>query len=345
MEFLIKVSFIEIYREQVYDLLKPKLPISKRKRTVAKVAAPAKEPLRIQGPKGVFTIPDVTEPEVRTKQQMASFFSQGSSARATGSTNMNSESSLSHAIFTISMEQRRSTCIPGDDPGDGILRAKLLLVDLAGSGSASGTDGLRQEEGISINKGILALEQVISALGERKEGGHVRYLDSTLTRLLKDSLGGNSKTVMIACVSPANSNARATQITLIYASCARNIQNKKNSTTQMQRKDNFPVLQARNGELDLKLHHAQVEKDKSWAEIDAVHGDEIADDVYGDETGAVQGDETDDDSLRSSKRQKRSPPVEKIITKRGRGHPPKPKKKKPIGRPRKRHVGRPKKVR
>ncbi|RZC93325.1 hypothetical protein C5167_026083 [Papaver somniferum] len=134
----------QIYREQVYDLLKPKLSTYKRKRT-----GPAKAPLRIRESKGVFIIPDVTEPVVSTKQDMASFLSQGSSERFTGSTNMNSESSRSHAIFTISMEQRRSTCIPGDDPGDGILRAKLLLVDLAGSESAdtSGTDGLRQKEG------------------------------------------------------------------------------------------------------------------------------------------------------------------------------------------------------
>ncbi|XP_026443813.1 kinesin-like protein KIN-4C [Papaver somniferum] len=213
-EFLIKVSFIEIYREQVYDLLKPKLSTYKRKRT-----GPAKAPLRIRESKGVFIIPDVTEPVVSTKQDMASFLSQGSSERFTGSTNMNSESSRSHAIFTISMEQRRSTCIPGDDPGDGILRAKLLLVDLAGSESAdtSGTDGLRQKEGSKINRGLLALGKVISELGNKKkskEGRHVSYNDSNLTRLLKDSLGGNSKTVMIACVSPADTNAKVMRSTL-----------------------------------------------------------------------------------------------------------------------------------
>ncbi|RZC71261.1 hypothetical protein C5167_034451 [Papaver somniferum] len=206
-EFLIRVSFIEIFREEVIDLLDPNS--GKGKRTVAKVAAKKPIPIR-ELEEGLFTVPDAAAVEVRTKQQMASFLSQGSLKRATGSTNMNSQSSRSHAIFTISMEQRRSTRIPGD----GILSAKLQFVDLAGSGSMnkSGADG----EGIPINKGILALEQVIIALvvnKKRKEGGH-------------DSLDGNIKTVMIACVRPADSYITETLNTLTCAYLARNIQNK-----------------------------------------------------------------------------------------------------------------------
>ncbi|XP_026404214.1 kinesin-like protein KIN-4C [Papaver somniferum] len=219
-EFLIRVSFIEIFREEVIDLLDPNS--GKGKRTVAKVAAKKPIPIR-ELEEGVFTVPDAAAVEVRTKQQMASFLSQGSLKRATGSTNMNSQSSRSHAIFTISMELRRSTRIPGD----GILSAKLQFVDLAGSGSMnkSGADG----EGIPINKGILALEQVIIALvvnKKRKEGGHVPYHNSKLTQLLKDSLDGNIKTVMIACVRPADSYITETLNTLTCAYLARNIQNK-----------------------------------------------------------------------------------------------------------------------
>ncbi|XP_026404216.1 kinesin-like protein KIN-4C isoform X1 [Papaver somniferum] len=219
-EFLIRVSFIEIFREEVIDLLDPNS--GKGKRTVAKVAAKKPIPIR-ELEEGLFTVPDAAAVEVRTKQQMASFLSQGSLKRATGSTNMNSQSSRSHAIFTISMEQRRSTRIPGD----GILSAKLQFVDLAGSGSMnkSGADG----EGIPINKGILALEQVIIALvvnKKRKEGGHVPYHNSKLTQLLKDSLDGNIKTVMIACVRPADSYITETLNTLTCAYLARNIQNK-----------------------------------------------------------------------------------------------------------------------
>ncbi|XVF39643.1 hypothetical protein PTKIN_Ptkin01aG0050100 [Pterospermum kingtungense] len=132
------------------------------------------------------------------------------------------------------MEQKKiAGCLNGlnDDIGDDILFAKLHLVDLAGSERAkrTGADGMRLKEGIHINKGLLALGNVISALGDekkRKEGGHVPYRDSKLTRLLQDSLGGNSKTVMIACVSPADTNAEETLNTLKYANRARNIQNK-----------------------------------------------------------------------------------------------------------------------
>ncbi|KAD0046733.1 hypothetical protein E3N88_44876 [Mikania micrantha] len=108
---------------------------------------------------------------------------------------------------------------------------ELHLVDLAGSERAkrTGSDGMRFKEGIHINKGLLALGNVISALGDekkRKEGAHVPYRDSKLTRLLQVSLGGNSRTVMIACVSPADINAEETLNTLKYANRARNIQNK-----------------------------------------------------------------------------------------------------------------------
>ncbi|XP_065875240.1 kinesin-like protein KIN-4A isoform X3 [Euphorbia lathyris] len=115
--------------------------------------------------------------------------------------------------------------------GEEYICAKLHLVDLAGSERAkrTGSDGLRLKEGIHINRGLLALGNVISALGDdkkRKEGVHVPYRDSKLTRLLQDSLGGNSKTVMIACISPADINAEETLNTLKYANRARNIQNK-----------------------------------------------------------------------------------------------------------------------
>ncbi|KAK8988866.1 hypothetical protein V6N11_030240 [Hibiscus sabdariffa] len=120
---------------------------------------------------------------------------------------------------------------PNDITSEEYLCAKLHLVDLAGSERAkrTGSDGMRFKEGVHINKGLLALGNVISALGDekkRKEGVHVPYRDSKLTRLLQDSLGGNSRTVMIACISPADINAEETLNTLKYANRARNIQNK-----------------------------------------------------------------------------------------------------------------------
>ena len=236
-ELLIRVSFIEIFKEEVFDLLDSNSSalVKNDGAVQAKHIALSRAPIQIrETASGGITLAGVTEAEVKTKEEMGSFLARGSLSRATGSTNMNSQSSRSHAIFTITLEQKKnSSCssTTAEDAGEDILCAKLHLVDLAGSERAkrTGADGMRLKEGIHINKGLLALGNVISALGDekkRKEGGHVPYRDSKLTRLLQDSLGGNSKTVMIACVSPADTNAEETLNTLKYANRARNIQNK-----------------------------------------------------------------------------------------------------------------------
>ncbi|CAN4122383.1 unnamed protein product [Withania somnifera] len=235
-EFLIRVSFIEIFKEEVFDLLDQNaMAFCKADGATKPTGGPARVPIQIRETvHGGITLAGVTEAEVRTKEEMSCFLLRGSVARATGSTKMNSQSSRSHAIFTISLEQKKTAnCSSGstNDDGDDILCAKLHLVDLAGSERAkrTGADEMRLREGIHINKGLLALGNVISALGDekkRKEGAHIPYRDSKLTRLLQDSLGGNSKTVMIACVSPADTNAEETLNTLKYANRARNIQNK-----------------------------------------------------------------------------------------------------------------------
>uniref|UniRef100_A0A8C1R2D9 Kinesin-like protein n=1 Tax=Cyprinus carpio TaxID=7962 RepID=A0A8C1R2D9_CYPCA len=158
-----------------------------------------------------------------TAHEMVGCLELGNSARTVGSTAMNAASSRSHAIFTISLEQRRK-----GDKGD-VMVSKLHLVDLAGSERQKKTkaEGDRLKEGISINRGLLSLGNVISALGdESKKGTFVPYRDSKLTRLLQDSLGGNSHTLMIACVSPADSNIEETINTLRYADRARKIKNK-----------------------------------------------------------------------------------------------------------------------
>ena len=136
---------------------------------------------------------------------------------------MNEESSRSHAIFTITIEH--------SSPDSDVIKSKLQLVDLAGSERQSKTkaEGIRLKEGININMGLLALGNVISVLGEENPTNrvrHVPYRESKLTRLLQDSLGGNSHTVMIACVSPADSNMEESLNTLRYADRARKIKNK-----------------------------------------------------------------------------------------------------------------------
>lgn len=238
-EFQLHVSFIEIHKEEVRDLLDSSLSTKSDISNAGKVNIPGKPPIQIrESSNGVITLAGSTEVEVRSFKEMAVCLEQGSLCRATGSTNMNNQSSRSHAIFTITLEQMRklNPGIPGESNlsesmNEEYLSAKLHLVDLAGSERAkrTGSDGMRFKEGVHINKGLLALGNVISALGDekkRKEGVHVPYRDSKLTRLLQDSLGGNSRTVMIACISPADINAEETLNTLKYANRARNIQNK-----------------------------------------------------------------------------------------------------------------------
>ncbi|XP_051124233.1 kinesin-like protein KIN-4A isoform X2 [Andrographis paniculata] len=290
IEFQLHVSFIEIHKEDVRDLLDPSY-VNRQEMInghASKVTIPGKPPIQIrETSNGVITLAGSTERSVKTLKEMSECLEQGSQNRATGSTNMNNQSSRSHAIFTITMEQMRRLH-PGnsndsnvhDYMADEYLCAKLHLVDLAGSERAkrTGSDGLRFKEGVHINKGLLALGNVISALGDekkRKEGVHVPYRDSKLTRLLQDSLGGNSRTVMIACISPADINAEETLNTLKYANRARNIQNKPvinrdpiaNEMLKMRQQLEYlqAELCARNG--GVSFDDIQILKDKiAWLE-------------------------------------------------------------------------------
>uniref|UniRef100_A0A671TT99 Kinesin family member 4 n=1 Tax=Sparus aurata TaxID=8175 RepID=A0A671TT99_SPAAU len=208
-EFLLAVSYLEIYNEDILDLL-----CSSKDKPALSIREDPKEGIKIVG---------LTERQVFSAQEMVGCLELGNSARTVGSTAMNAASSRSHAIFTITLEQRR-----GKDKYVWFV-SKLHLVDLAGSERQKKTkaEGDRLKEGISINRGLLSLGNVISALGdESKKNTFVPYRDSKLTRLLQDSLGGNSHTLMIACISPADSNMEETINTLRYADRARKIKNK-----------------------------------------------------------------------------------------------------------------------
>ncbi|NXX86487.1 KIF4 protein, partial [Urocolius indicus] len=208
-EFTLKVSYLEIYNEDILDLLCPL-----RERSQISIREEPKEGIKIVG---------LTERSVTCAQETVSCLEQGNSSRTVAATAMNSQSSRSHAIFTICIEQKRKS----DKTSS--FHSKLHLVDLAGSERQKKTkaEGDRLKEGININRGLLCLGNVISALGdENKKGGFIPYRDSKLTRLLQDSLGGNSHTLMIACVSPADSNLEETLNTLRYADRARKIKNK-----------------------------------------------------------------------------------------------------------------------
>lgn len=210
--FKVTVSFIELYQEQVYDLLSTK----SRKDAILEIREEIKEVS-----KGIKVV-GLTEKPVNNVQDTLACLSQGSAGRATGATNMNNQSSRSHAIFTITICQQK-----GDDTNTA-MTSKFQLVDLAGSerSKKTGATGERFKEGVNINKGLLALGNVISALGDAGTSTFIGYRDSKLTRLLQDSLGGNSMTLMIACVSPADYNLDETLSTLRYADRAKKIKNK-----------------------------------------------------------------------------------------------------------------------
>ncbi|KAM6353837.1 chromosome-associated kinesin KIF4A isoform 2-T2 [Alca torda] len=209
-EFVLKVSYLEIYNEDILDLLCP----SRERSSQISIREDPKEGIKIVG---------LTERNVTCAQDTVSCLEQGNNSRTVASTAMNSQSSRSHAIFTICIDQKKK------NDKNSSFHSKLHLVDLAGSERQKKTkaEGDRLKEGININRGLLCLGNVISALGdENKKGGFVPYRDSKLTRLLQDSLGGNSHTLMIACVSPADSNLEETLNTLRYADRARKIKNK-----------------------------------------------------------------------------------------------------------------------
>uniref|UniRef100_H3AXC7 Kinesin family member 4 n=1 Tax=Latimeria chalumnae TaxID=7897 RepID=H3AXC7_LATCH len=210
-EFLLKVSYLEVYNEEILDLLY----ISHDKSSQINIREDPKEGIKIVG---------LTERDVVCAMDIVQCLEQGNNARTVASTAVNSQSSRSHAIFTIVIEQRKKV-----DKNHRFC-SKLHLVDLASSQRQKKTkEGDCLKEGININWGLLALGNVISALGEEgNKGGFVSYSlgDSKLTHLLQGSLGGNSHTLMIACVSPADSKMEETLNTLRYADRVRKIKNK-----------------------------------------------------------------------------------------------------------------------
>eukprot|EP00795_Rhopilema_esculentum_P012993 gene12993-3761_t len=224
-EFKVQCQFIELYNEEIVDLL----DIENKGRKVVKIHEDVNSNIYTTG---------VVMRNVTSEKDIMKVLEEGALSRTTASTNMNATSSRSHAIFTVHLKHHRMAQVEaadgeGDENGQTeefeTLSAKFNFVDLAGSErlKRTGATGDRAKEGISINQGLLSLGNVISALGDRlKRGCHVPYRDSKLTRLLQDSLGGNSRTIMIACVSPSDRDFMETLNTLKYANRARNIKNK-----------------------------------------------------------------------------------------------------------------------
>ncbi|KAL4450694.1 hypothetical protein ABPG77_001050 [Micractinium sp. CCAP 211/92] len=216
--FLVRASMLEIYNEEIRDLL----------------AKNPKNRLDLhEGKDGTVYVKGLNTFVVKGEAEIAAVLEAGKRNRSVGATLMNQDSSRSHCVFTITIEATDVAAAAGaaaggqGASGSGIRVGKLNLVDLAGSErqSKTGATGERLKEASKINLSLSALGNVISALVDGKSG-HIPYRDSKLTRLLQDSLGGNTRTVMIANVGPAASNHEETLSTLRYANRAKNIQNK-----------------------------------------------------------------------------------------------------------------------
>ncbi|XP_075716983.1 kinesin-like protein KIF13B isoform X2 [Rhinoderma darwinii] len=214
LSFKVEVSYMEIYNEKVRDLLDPKGSRPSLKVREHKVLGPY--------------VDGLSKLAVTSYKDIESLMSEGNKSRTVAATNMNEESSRSHGVFNIILTHTISDVQSGTS-GEKV--SKLSLVDLAGSERATktGAAGERLKEGSNINKSLTTLGLVISALADQGAGKNknkfVPYRDSVLTWLLKDSLGGNSKTAMIATVSPAADNYDETLSTLRYADRAKNIVN------------------------------------------------------------------------------------------------------------------------
>lgn len=209
-KFMITVSYLEIYNEIIRDLLNP---------TDKKLL------IRESPATGIF-VDGLCELVVKDAADVARLLAQGSAVRRVAATNMNEQSSRSHSCFTIKIEQKTTTELAGGVTREQVVSAKLNLVDLAGSERANktGATGATLKEGANINKSLLVLGNVITALSEGSKR-HIPYRDSNLTRLLQESLGGNARTVMLAAVSPADYNYDETLSTLKYANRAKSIEN------------------------------------------------------------------------------------------------------------------------
>jgi hypothetical protein len=260
ISYSVRVSYFEVYNEHVRDLLAPPRPTNANGPSYLKIR---EHP--VEGP----YVKDLTDVPVKNNADLLRYMRAGDATRTTASTKMNDTSSRSHAVFTIMLKQ-----IHHDLASDSTTErtARIRLVDLAGSERAKATEatGQRLREGSNINKSLTTLGRVIAALADPRHGrvhnggkrgarDVVPYRDSILTWLLKDSLGGNSKTAMIACIAPSDYDE--TLSTLRYADQAKHIRTRaivnQDSVSAAQRDAQIAEMQNTIRELQLQVNQAQ----------------------------------------------------------------------------------------
>ncbi|XP_075830032.1 kinesin-like protein KIF11 [Microtus pennsylvanicus] len=220
-EFSVKVSLLEIYNEELFDLLSSSTDVSERLQMFD-------DPRNKRG----VIIKGLEEITVHNKDEVYQILEKGAAKRTTAATLMNAYSSRSHSVFSVTIHMKETT-IDGEEL---VKIGKLNLVDLAGSENIgrSGAVDKRAREAGNINQSLLTLGRVITALVERTP--HIPYRESKLTRILQDSLGGRTRTSIIATISPASLNLEETLSTLEYAHRAKNIMNKPEVNQKLTKK-------------------------------------------------------------------------------------------------------------
>lgn len=254
VEFSMRVSYLELYNEELCDLL------SSSEATNIRIFDDANK-------KGSIIVHGLEEIPVHSTGDVYKLLAKGQEKRKTASTLMNAQSSRSHTIFSILVHIREN----GIDGEELLKIGKLNLVDLAGSENitkAGNEKGIRTRETVNINQSLLTLGRVITALVERTP--HIPYRESKLTRLLQESLGGRTKTSIIATVSPGHKDLEETLSTLEYAHRAKNIQNKPEINQKLTKKT---VLKEYTEEIDRLKRDLMASRDKN--------GIYLAEETYG----------------------------------------------------------------
>ncbi|XP_052262802.1 kinesin-like protein KIF19 isoform X2 [Dreissena polymorpha] len=208
MKYKVTLSYLEIYNEMIRDLLSPSSGILDLR----------------EDAKGGIQVAGLSEVKARSTDEVMRLLLQGNTQRTQEPTAANKTSSRSHAVLQVIVRQQNRV----KNTMQEVRTGKLFLIDLAGSERAANTHnrGKRMVEGAHINRSLLALGNCINALTDKNGKGYVNYRDSKLTRLLKDALGGNCKTVMIAHISPASIHFEESRNTLVYADRAKHIKTK-----------------------------------------------------------------------------------------------------------------------
>jgi len=217
-EFLLRVSYMEIYNEVINDLLR---------------SEGGNLAIREDPKKGIF-IEGLKEEIVVSPEHVLHVINSGEARRHVASTDYNLMSSRSHTVFRLLIESNNI----GDQDSKSIRVSALTLIDLAGSEKVVSNSSVRKREGAHINKSLLTLGTVISKLSERKKGekiGHLPYRDSKLTRILEPTLGGNSRISLLCTITPASGNFEETHNTLKFATRAKKVTNKAKYGTDQEK--------------------------------------------------------------------------------------------------------------